>query len=523
MKPGDAVAFEMRGVPSAAMSGTYASHERFTQVAAIAGPEPDRQGQDPKFRNRERELDDVVNSLDNDDASHFWLWVAPPQLGKTWFLHETGKRLKQRRTRCLVHYADAREIAVASSDPMALLARMYAVSPQRPDALEIARAISRTNRYNLCLLDSAEQLSDDTIRGLREGLEQVNEYVKRGRSRDARLALVVASRQDDAWGGVVPLRLSIRNLTGFEKDVVLDALYDLAVEMDKNYSRSELEPLADQVHRLSEGLPALLAGYVAWIRRADWMGLDRLADRDCFDEIATPYIAQVLLSPDSLCGRRPDPPAELRPAMIAALRALVPYRCFTGSHMSYHARQDPLRDALRRLRWSDEEVWAAVSHTDVLLLPQKEPSHAISPPVRRLLFRHWYASADSRAQAHRRAREFLSAYGQSLTGVERAKVIIECLWHDAEALSLSQDPGKAHLLTELARGLSAELSEAARTEAARTGGAGVIVPGFRQQEIRDCVDRLMRDDEELVRAIGARDLFASIREIMRRPDGGNMP
>jgi len=522
MKPGDAVALEIIGLPPAAAINVPGSSREKTRPGVGGVVQPGNaggslatgDGLELKFRNRERELDAVVSALDNDDASHFWLYVAPPQLGKTWFLREIGKRLPKQRSRCRVHYVDAREIAADANDPLALLAHMYGVSPSRADALGIARAISATNRYNLCLLDSAELLSNDTVRAVRASLAEVARELKVARSRDARLALVAASRQDDAWSGVLPLRMSVRPLTPFALDVVLDALADLAAKMHKEYSRGELEPLARQVHQLSEGLPALLAAYLAWIRRAEWVGLDQLADRDCFDEIATPYIGEGLLSADSLLGRRPDPPPALRPALIEALCALVRYRFFTGSHLSYHARQQrtALHDALRRLGWSDERVWDALSRTDILLLPQHEMWHAVSPPIRRLLFRHWYAAAGDRVRAHRESRAFLDASARYLTGGERAKVIIECLWHEAEALSLSQNPGKPDRLLQLARGLSGELSESARAEAAKAGA--ILVPRFRQQEIRDFICKLLDDDMELVHAIDDDDLFASIRQIM---------
>lgn len=529
MKPGDVVALEMTGLHPAAAVDVPASpgvttrpgtgghvQARNTGGSAAAGD-----GLEPKFRNRERELGDVVSALDNDDAEHFWLYVAPPQLGKTWFLREIGTRLRKVRNRCVVHYVDVREIADAN-DPLALLALMYGVSPSQADALGIARAISATNRYHLCLLDSAELLTDEMVRAVRAGLAEVTRQLKAVPSRETRVALVVASRQDDAWSGVLPLRLEIRNLTPFEVEVVLDALEDLAAQMKMDYARAQLAPLAAQVHQLSEGLPALLAAYLAWIRTARWLGLDQLADRDVFDEITTPYIVEGLLSEDSLLGRRPDPPAQLRPALLAALRVLVRYRYFTGSHLSYHARQQrsALQDALQRLGWTDEAVWDALSRTDILLLPQHEMWHAVSPPIRRLLFRHWYVTADDRVQAHRAAREFLGSCAQYLTGWERATVIIQCLWHEAEALSLSQDPGQPDRLIQLARALSAELSDSAREEAAKAGM--ILVPRFRQREIRDFICKLLDDDTELVRAINDVDLYASIREIMSQPDGGSM-
>ena len=524
MKGSIALALDIGRVFSGAADNVFDS-QALARPTEADGPEPThlRKGQEPKFRNRERELEEVLSALDNDDANHFWFFVAPPQLGKTWFLRKIGEGLRELRSRCLVYEVDVRELTADASDPMALLARMYRVSVPRPDPREIATAISGTGRYNLCLLDSAELLSEETIRSLRQGLENIDRYVKEGKSRQARLALVAASRQDDAWRGVAPLRLSIRNLTEFKEDVVLDALCDLAGEMGTEHNRSELRPLAGQVHRLSEGLPALLAGYLAWIRRAEWIGLDRLADRDCFEQITTPYIGDDLLSPNSLYGRRPDPPPELRAALMEALRVLVPYRFFTGSHLSYHAREGALREALGGLGWTEEELRAAVSRTDVLLLPQDEPWDAISPPIRRLLFRHWYISPDSRARAHQVAREFLESYAQNLTGRERAEVTIECLWHEAEALSLSKDPRKADLLTALAQRLSRDLIGTADSGTTGVGrAAGVMVPRFREREVRDFVDRRMHDDEELVRAVGDEDLFDSITAIMMRPDEGNM-
>lgn len=157
----------------------------------------------------------------------------------------------------------------------------------------------------------------------------------------------------------------------------------------------------------------------------------------------------------------------------------------------------------------------AVSRTDVLLLPQSEPWDAIAPPLRRLLFRYWCGSADSRVRAHQDAREFLEAYVHDLAGAERAEAVIECLWHEAEVLRLSQNPSTTELLTTLAERLSPGL-------AGPVGPDGVMVSRFRDREVRKFADRQMREDEELMRAIGDRALFETIRAIMVQPDGGNM-
>jgi hypothetical protein len=522
VKARDTVARDIGPALSAATEHVFDSQALSGLPGSIGGPDPGSpgNGQEPKFRNREWELEEVVSALNNDDGEHFWLVVAPPQLGKTWFLRETGTRLERLRANCHVHAVDVRQFTAeaAAHDPMTLLARMYGVSAPSPDPLSIATALAARPRYHLCLLDSAELLSEDTIGRLREGLEKVDQYLSEGPGAGARLALLVASRQDDAWRGIAPLRLAIRKLTEFKEDVVLDALCDLARDTGNPRSRSELRPLAGQVHGLSEGLPALLAGYLEWIGRARWIGLDRLDSRDSFDQIAAPYIEGDLLSPGSLYGRRPGVPPELRRALIEALRALVPYRFFTGSHLSYHAKDDPLRAELLRLRWSEEDLRAAISRTDVLLLPQDEPWHAVSPPIRRLLFRHWYPDANDRARAHQAARAFLESYAHDLAGRERAEATIECLWHEAEALTLTPRPGKAGLLIELAERLSPDLAG----PNGPNGPNGVVVPSFRDREVRDFARRRIRDDAELQRAIGDRTLTQAITAIMTRSNGGSM-
>jgi hypothetical protein len=517
MKARDAGAFDMGRTLSSVADNIFDSR-RLTGMAAAFDrqePRPPRKGPEPKFRNRERELEDVLSALSNDDAEHFWLFVAPPQLGKTWFLRKIGDGVTELYSRSLVHEVDVRELTAEAEDPVTLLARMYNVAGSRPDTHQIATAISGTGSYNLCLLDSAELLSEDTIRGLREALAEVDRLVKDGMGRDVRLALVAASRQDDAWRGVAPLRLSIRPLTEFREDVVFDALSELAAEMHTEHTRSDLRRLAAMVHQLSEGLPALLAGYLAWIRRAKWMELHRLAERDCFDDIATTYITDDLLSSRSLHGRRREPPAELGTTLIEALRVLVPYWFVTGSHLSYYAKEGALRDGLESLGWNEEELWAAVSRIAVLQLPQNELWHAISPPIRRLLFRYWHGSPDSQVRAHQIARDFLESYAQDLTGRERAEIVLECLWHEAESLNISHNPRKAALLTALAWRLSRNL-----TGTVGAGGGGVMVPSFRERDVRDFVGRRIEDNQELMRALGNQELVVSITAIMTRPDGG---
>jgi hypothetical protein len=469
-----------------------------------------------RFRNRERELEDVLHALRNEDADHFWLVIAPPQLGKSWFLREIGDRVHDYVTRCRVWRVDVREHPAEAGDALALLALMYGATPSARDTHVIARDIIGSGRYNLCLLDSAELLSQDTIRELRAGLGEIKRYVDASGSRYARLALVAASRRDRPWRGIMPPpRLAVCQLTEFKQEVVFDAVNQLALEMGRQFGRAEVEEYARLVHRLSEGLPALLARYLDWIQQEQWIDLPRLAERDRFDELASPYIEQQLLSPNSLFGELDDPPDGLREALIESVSALSPYRFLTMTHLSHHAARGKLPDALRKLGWQEEELWAGVSGTDLLQLPQDELWHEISPPIRRLLCRHWYGSEASRAQAHRHAAEFLESFADGLAGRERARVVIECLWHEAEALNLSQDADRDGKLLALAARLSRNL-------VGQPGSRSGAVSGFRDSEVRDFTVRRMEDDEELTGAIGDAALFQSIAGLILRPDEGTM-
>jgi hypothetical protein len=58
------------------------ARELGSQSSVIAGG----RHEPPEFRNRHEELDKVVNGLTDSGGPHFWLVVAPPQLGKTRFL-----------------------------------------------------------------------------------------------------------------------------------------------------------------------------------------------------------------------------------------------------------------------------------------------------------------------------------------------------------------------------------------------------------------------------------------------------
>jgi hypothetical protein len=247
----------------------------------------------------------------------------------------------------------------------------------------IAREISRSRKSYLCLLDSAELLAEETVGALRADLGTVYRYVREARHNDVRLALVVATRREKGWLGVTPdPRLSVLSLTEFKIDVVMQALSDLAMAMNRTLSLPELRGNAERIQNLSEGLPALLVPCLEWMRREEWLEPSRLETEELFGELAYPYIRERLLSRDSLYPETDERPPQPRPgqpegplgALEEAFRLLAPYRLFTQSHLRHRVMSDPgLAAALQGLDWSVENMWVAISGSALLLRPLDEP------------------------------------------------------------------------------------------------------------------------------------------------------
>jgi len=477
---------------------------------AAAGAANDDTGL-PIFRNREEELDAVRNGLVSESGEHFWLVIAPPQLGKTWFLERISQEITERQPdRWIVHPVDVRKQAEeVRGNPEELLRVMFGCSYSPVMAPNNVRQqaidIKGTDKFHLYLLDSAELLDTTTVRQLRWYLSQVNHYIQERRNKNVRLALIVASRRDRDWRGVSPRpRLKTLPLSKFEFIVVQDALEDLARDMNREISPGDLRKDAELVYRMSEGLPALLYQYLNWIQEQQWTDLQRLEDREQFDKLTGPYIEGELLSQNSLFRSGPIPTSEKRVALEQALKVLVLFRFLTQSHLRHYVDSEgTLRRVFEPLRWTVEEFWEIVSNTDLLSRPAREPWEEIYEPIRRLLCRHWYPSERELAKAHHHAGDFIQSWLSGQLGIEQAVIMVECLWHQSQILTLSRSVNMDRTLIRLARDLSAS-----------------FVPSsiHSQEDLRQyAVDR-MREDAELAEAVDSVDgLFGRLIDAVLRP------
>lgn len=469
-----------------------------------------------KFRNRENELDQVLLGITNIDGQHFWLVTAPPHLGKSWFIERlrTDKKLAS-WSKALVDLRQ--EPPEVRKDPDALLVRLFGPETVQADwtgtRKAIVKKIGSSRRPYLCLLDSAELVDQTTAHSLRARLGEIHEEIQTRFTGDIRLALVVASRRDAEWRGVAPVpRLTPLSLTEFNPTVVRQALSELAENMNVNTQAYDLYAIARTVHDVTEGLPALLMECLKWIQEQAWADLEMLKLQSFFAKLAEPYIANVLLSHDSLfpaaravAGRGIDEVARLKVnTVVRAYQVLAPYRLFTQSHLRNHVKDDAaVCAALEELSWTLESLWNAVSDAALLKRPLGEPWQGIHPAIRRLLYRHCYATPAARMAAHKEARKFVAIWGEQQLGREQTIGIIEYLWHEAMALQDSPEDEFKRVLRDAAAELSRGLNPS---------------PLYTVDELRTFTADQMRADTELITAFSRYDgFFAELTEIVEDP------
>jgi hypothetical protein len=453
------------------------------------------------FRNRQEELERVNQELQSLSGTHFWLVVAPPQLGKTHFIDQVGLLASQHARPWVIRLADIREYPPdRRHDVGMILAELF--GKNRPVATDtatirlIALEIIGDRRQHLCLLDGAELLDRSAATELRSCLSQIYDHIRNSRDPRARLALIVASRRDDEWRGVTPVpRLKSVRLTEFKQVVVEEALRDLAERMERDFASAVGIRHAPLVQELTEGLPALLVACLEWIREDQWVQLNRWinnnrpADPVVFTQLAHPYIEKGLLSQDGLMPGIREGLQERMVALEHTFRVLTPYRFLTMSHLRHHLIQDEaLSDAMAQAGWELEELWQAISGTALLSRPLDEPWTALDATVRRLLFRYFYTSDAEKVGAHQRALAYVQEWVSGQTGPEQVIGRIECLWHQAEMLRLTSPEEMRTTLSNSARAMFDSLQPST---------------ALSETELRSFGARRIREDDELAGTLSA--------------------
>ncbi|GAB1516246.1 toll/interleukin-1 receptor domain-containing protein [Actinophytocola sp. KF-1] len=465
------------------------------------------------FRNRADELHQVISALQTTGGKDLWVVTSPPRMGKSWFLDQIQRGLaeEERRVRLVdlaVHSTDLR------TDPLALVVHLLDVAApdagtaadagtarKIPDEVlrDIAAEISNRHQQQLFLLDSAELLAPDCAGVVRQALSEIYYQVKRAGNRKTRLSLIVGSRNIENWTGIgrgPGNRFWKVELSEFGPDIVEGAMRELNLDM----GAAERWALAERIQLMSEGLPALLVKALKWGERTAFLKFDGPADEQerVFDGLARPYVEHDLLSSDSLLPLGSVNQAAEKAAIERALRAIVPYRLFTLSHLGYHIDQDPeLRSALDDARWQRAELWEALGRTALVQQSSQELWNVISRPIRRLLYRLYYPTNEDRARANTTARQFHERWAERDAGKEQSAVLIECLWHEAARMMAVNGAAAPGQLPAVAAEIANEF---------------VKSPMYEPIEVSNYIDRRLREDDELQRLLSGYDeLFEQTR------------
>lgn len=487
------------------------------------GPSPSAQPRERStrpahlFRNREDEVNKLVNTLTTTDACDLWVVVAPPRMGKSWLLDRVQRELATNAPRWTVRLLDLREQpADLRFNASRLLGSLLDVDveevtdggpPLDRDLRNVAATLSRRSHPQLYVLDSADLLDTVCAVDVRSALTTVYRLVKRSGARDTRLALVIGTRRHDEWRGLggdprAGLRFEPHPLTKFRIDVAHRALADLGL----NHGADLQWRYAEQLHELSEGLPALLVRSLSWATETAFLAMDECNSDATFDHVARPYIQEDLLAPESLLPSGSLYPRQAVDVLERALRVLTAYRLYTQSHLRHHLEADPtFQAALMAARWSRAELWDALGGTSLCDQPA-ELWQEIEPSIRRLLYRYYNRTDGDRAAAHVAARDFHLGWTVARTaGREQQVVLVECLWHEASRMVIEQPDEVSSLLPAIAAEVAQEF---------------VGSPMYDPREFAEFVVKRLRDDDEFQMLLQSYDgVFGEITKSVVRTIG----
>ena len=253
---------------------------------------------------------------------------------------------------------------------------------------------------------------------------------------------MIGTRRHDEWRGLgsdarIGERFEALRLTEFSHDVVHQTLLDLPRE----FGGDERWEHAETLHRLSEGLPALLARSVKWADDTRFRQMERADDPAVFDAVARAYIENDLLAADSLLPLGGPRQGEALVVLREMLRLLSPYRLFTQSHLKFHVepRADPAAGAGRRPLdagrplggvGADRARHPAGRAGDLARDRAPVAQAALSPPL------------PQRRRPDHRARSGEGVLRRvdpdRAAGREQQVVLVESLWHEASRLVVEQ-------------------------------------------------------------------------------------
>jgi hypothetical protein len=449
--------------------------------------------QETPFRNRNDELRHINDALTTSGDTDFWVVLSPPKLGKSWFLAKVQKNFET-STQGWTSLVDLRgqelDVRYSSVRVFCLLLGIDAPAGDTLSGVEMDRIVgivAKRNKPQLLLLDGAELMEPDAAMNLRVLLNRLHTRVRDTPYRNTRLSVVVGTRRESEWTGMragreVVQRFKTVTLTGFGDSVIRDALRDTGLKFEGN----QLAVWADSLHRMTAGLPALIVLALEWADNSGYASVQASTSDDTFDTVVKPYIEDDLLSITTLLPEGGEKIRSRHSAMLAAFRAIAPYRIVTKSHLKYHLERDQqLAAELTRAGWGKDDLWLAIEKS-ALTRPVQNPWLSQYPSLRQLLYRYFYRDAQAQRDTHLGARAFYEQWrADGPAGTEQVKILVESIWHAAMTMCCTNGSDIRTSLPALAVELTRKM----------------IRPEmyYESSERHAYVRRLLNDDEELLR------------------------
>lgn len=444
--------------------------------AAAPPRSPDHRGAKWSFRNRDDELDLIGNELTIDGGTDIWLLSGPPQLGKSWLLYAIADRVTASEPSCRVRLLSLKDFPRAmAGDCAALLQTMFDL-PSRPRLelgearkaalVPVAAALAGRTEQQMYLLDSADLLTLSTVRELRGSLSAIFDLLRRD-GWSGRARVVISGRQVHHWRPVPEVRSRKLSLTGFTDKVVRRALRDLGPP--PRIGDDRLTELAEQVHDMCEGMPALLVPILDAIDSVRFIGMDDAWWQDAYESIIAPHIRNQLLSVDSLFPAGGLELDDARAELEETLRRLVVFRIVSRSTLGHF-------DAI--------SMFDTVRATALFGPVSENPWDEIYRPLRRLLYRYYYPTPEQRRSAEEDALRYYRGWAKRSAEAEQPVILAECIWHEAARLSTGVPNETIESLVPFASALAVELL--------------LDVSRYGAQQLALFAERRLDDDEELV-------------------------
>lgn len=458
----------------------------------ITGTVPVPTSEIPGFRNRTAELAELTHALVTPGGVELWCVAAPPLMGKSWLLTRLGEDLEQCgwSVRKLNLRGGSRNLLF---NPVVLVKALFDtgdlnLSKDLTDAdlaIVANRVVTVGNR--LFVLDGAELLPVPYLATVRRALTIVHSQAKRTGTYN-RIGIVIGTRRRADWQGITDGALNGGRyqpmvLTEFAVDVVEQQL------PAERFDYEERRAYAERLHRMSEGLPALLIRCIDWAHGNDYRQMDRCGNPEVFTEVAAEYIEQEVLGAESVLPEAIESTVPALEVMNASLQALSVFRIYTVSHLvDLVTNEERLAPAFAAVGWSHDGLWEAVrrgaAHSQ---RSDDEIWGEIEPAIRRLLFRFRYRTDAERLAAHARALTFYQGWAKDWgAGREQQVVLVECLWHAASRLMIE----KPAELPELLPLMAIEITAAHGTS-----------PMYRPSEMRAATGNRLNADGEFQRLL----------------------